>query len=260
MKIKSIIKASFISTSTFLWVTFLSVFPQALTPIQAQQVQNQQYYPTILELFTSQGCSSCPPADAALKNFGKDKDLIPLAFHVDYWDGLGWKDIFSSAEFTERQKFYQHALKTDYIFTPQMIVQGRYSAVGSRVDKVLSLIDQYRQENLVSYDDIGLNLSIDQGELLVDLDHKTKEHGPLLVLALSYDQQHITEIERGENAGRTIDNQYIVRDMHALGRWNGASKQDMSLDLHQLTGKDGIVVLLHHLHDGKIYVGQRILR
>src|SRR5581483_3518730 len=95
---------------------------------------------SVLELFTSQGCSSCPPADALAGRLSTDPGLLVLSFHVDYWDDLGWKDSFSSQQSTDRQYQYARALRQQTVFTPQLIVNGRRSLVGSQENEVRKAI------------------------------------------------------------------------------------------------------------------------
>src|SRR5437868_14761375 len=112
----------------------------------APAVAGETTRPIVVELFTSQGCSSCPPADALLGELARRDDVLPLAFHVDYWDRLGWKDPFSSAAATARQRTYARQLDAANVYTPQMVVDGRIDVVGSYRDQVLRAIDRARQD------------------------------------------------------------------------------------------------------------------
>ena len=101
--------------------------------------------PVMVELFTSQGCSSCPPADALLAELADRDDVIAMALHVDYWDYIGWKDKFADPAFTKRQKLYAYAAGTRTIYTPQMIVNGREHVVGSKPMKLADLIERHKR-------------------------------------------------------------------------------------------------------------------
>src|SRR4051812_17852201 len=124
--------------------------------------------PVVVELFTSQGCSSCPPADALLGELTRRADVLPLAFHVDYWNRLGWKDPYSSAESTARQRTYARQLGLRTIYTPQMVVDGGIDVVGSERADVLKAIDAARASQRtvpieVARDGDGLRVRVGAG-------------------------------------------------------------------------------------------------
>ena len=106
----------------------------------SQAVQAETRQPVVVELYTSQGCSSCPPADAFLGELARQDDVIALSLHVDYWDYMGWTDTFASPVTTARQRAYKQALNSRYVYTPQIVVDGRGHAVGSRRAEVRTLI------------------------------------------------------------------------------------------------------------------------
>ena len=112
-------------------------------------------HPVVVELFTSQGCSSCPPADAVLHDLASRDDVLPLALHVDYWDYIGWKDQFAKPSHTNRQKAYAHVGGRNMIYTPQMVVQGQEDVVGVKAMKLAELIEKHRNAPVL----VDLNVS-----------------------------------------------------------------------------------------------------
>lgn len=175
--------------------------------------------PRVVELFTSQGCSSCPPADALLGELARRDDVIALAFHVDYWNNLGWEDHFSSAAATERQTAYARFMKLDSIYTPQMVIDGTSDVVGSRRSAVLALLQGMR-------DGIGVKAARDGDNLVVEIgpaqENATVKTGDVVLVA--YSETAETKVPRGENAGRTLREYNIVRGFWKLGSWSGASE------------------------------------
>jgi hypothetical protein len=172
--------------------------------------------PVVVELFTSQGCSSCPPADRIFSELAQDEDIIPLALHVDYWDYLGWRDVFGSPAYSDRQRAYAHARGERMVYTPQMVIGGIDQVVGSRVMKVAKLLRKHAERDLP----VDLTLERHGDEIAV----RAEAEGDLpemIVLMVTYLPEATIEIERGENAGRTITYNNIVQDMVPLGTWDG---------------------------------------
>lgn len=178
-------------------IYLLLLFLGLAAPAQAEQ----QSPPVVVELFTSQGCSSCPPADALLGELAARPGILALSFHVDYWNYLGWRDPFSSPESTQRQYGYGRAFNLRTVYTPQMVVQGRKELVGSRKGAV---------EQAVVHADPGLAVNLSwQGEVLqVGLPDLPQEVELWLVV---YDSGQVTQIKRGENRGRRLHNRNVVR-------------------------------------------------
>jgi hypothetical protein len=164
-------------------------------------------------LFTSEGCSSCPPADELLIRMQKDhgQRIIPLSFHVDYWDYIGWKDPFASREFTQRQERYNRALGEGSNYTPQMIVDGREAFVGSDASKAKAAIQRATPSSKVSIhvhrDQAGLKLSIPNLGLL-------KASAELMLFITEDDLQ--SRVQRGENGGRLLHHTAVVREARRL--------------------------------------------
>jgi hypothetical protein len=173
----------------------------------------------VIELFTSQGCSSCPPADQLLSRLGKEPiataRVIPLAFHVDYWNSLGWQDPFSSALWSDRQHRYARAFHSDQVYTPQLVLNGSQQMVGSderrvrdQIDRDLSHVDQ----GAVKFDRVTIDGSTIHADLHGRLERSLSGRRPNIVVAL-YENNTATAVVRGENSGRRLANDYIVRSL-----------------------------------------------
>jgi hypothetical protein len=174
--------------------------------------------PVVVELFTSQSCSSCPPAEALLGELAdKPGDLLPLAFHVTYWNRLDWRDTFSLPAATERQQAYAERLG-EGSFTPQIVVDGRRSVVGSRRGEVSAAIGQARGAASAA---LPVSLARAGGNLVVRLGAGS---GAADILLVGFDARHETRVARGENAGRTIVQANVVRSVRSLGRWDGSAR------------------------------------
>ena len=175
-----------------------------------------QEAPVVVELFTSQGCSSCPPADAFLTDLSRQRqDVLPLAFHVTYWDYLGWKDPYSLDAATVRQHEYAKLLdNADGVYTPQMVVDGATGFVGSNRSQGLEAIGAaMRKPVAVSLTRKGIGLVIAVGT----------GFGRARVLLVGFDLTHETRIGRGENDGRTLTESNIVRSLTPVGTWSGSA-------------------------------------
>jgi hypothetical protein len=176
--------------------------------------------PVVVELFTSQGCSSCPPADAYLGKLADRHDILPLAFHVNYWDYIGWKDPFASAIATERQYSYGHALGLNMVYTPQMVVGGTHDAVGSDENAVSRAIEMD-----ASRPKLKLTVVRDEsGAYRVEIPAGPAASAATVWLAL-FDHAHKTPVARGENSGTTLIEYNIVREWRKIGDWNGKAEQ-----------------------------------
>jgi hypothetical protein len=169
--------------------------------------------PVVVELFTSQGCSSCPPADALIHDIANDPAMrgrvIPLAFHVDYWDRLGWRDPFSSAEWTQRQGRYARTMHLSSAYTPQGVVNGTHEFVGSNRAALSAALEKASNEKPRT--EITLTARREGNSLIATI-HAAVPSNDDLMLAVVEDGV-TTRIEHGENAGRTITNDAIVRKL-----------------------------------------------
>ncbi len=202
---------------------------------------------TVVELYTSQGCSSCPPADAFLGELAKRDDLLALSIHVDYWDYIGWKDRFASPANTKRQRAYASKLGMRYVYTPQMIVQGAHHTTGSDRAKILAMIAKAQKSNRVA-----VKISRAEGGIRVTVPGADTTDEAAVWLAV-FDTKHDTVIKRGENGGRTLSYYNVVRGMKRIGTWSGqpldipTGNADMSTE-----GRDGCAVILQSVSTGRI--------
>ena len=174
--------------------------------------------PAVLELFTSEGCNSCPPAEAYVGELARRSDVLPLAFHVDYWDDLGWRDRFGLAQSVERQRDYARTLHLTTVYTPQVVIDGRNDYLGSDRSAIATALKASRAG-------VPVALMIRDGEVQVKLDPRSERLPASDVLLVTYLRKAVSAIGRGENAGRTLDEYNIVRSFQPLGRWDGAAKE-----------------------------------
>jgi hypothetical protein len=170
--------------------------------------------PVVVELFTSQGCSSCPPADAVLAELAKRPGVLALAFHVDYWDRLGWKDPFSSPMATARQRAYARLLGLRTVYTPQMVVDGADEFVGSDRRAVARALD--RAKTRAADPGIGVELRREGGMLVVRV-ASVAAPSRIAVQLVAFAPAHVTRVTAGENGGRVLANANVVRAVDTLG-------------------------------------------
>lgn len=178
----------------------------------------------VVELFTSQSCSSCPPADLVLTELAAMEDrlsILPLAFHVTYWDRLGWRDRFSLPEATERQRRYAGWLRSDTVYTPQAVVQGRAHYVGSDRPAILGAIERARAAAAA-----GPALSLArEGDALAATAGAAAGTGAGRLWLVGYDPRQVTPVRGGENSGRTLTESQVVRSLRAVGEWDGGAQR-----------------------------------
>jgi hypothetical protein len=193
----------------------------------------------VIELFTSQGCSSCPPADALLAEYAGRGDILALSFNVDYWDYLGWKDTLASPSHSARQRAYAVARGDGYIYTPQVVIDGLTHAVGSDRAKIDAALAAATGNLTVpvrltpSADTVTLDIGAATG-----MPHAT-------VWMVMYDEAVTVEVERGENTGRTLTYNNVVRKLRPVAMWKGRA---LSIDLPKSemvqTGAERCAILL----------------
>jgi len=200
-------------------------------PVRAAPVPAPIGRPVVLELFTSQGCSSCPPADALLGQLVQRPAVIALAWHVDYWDNLGWRDPYASRLATERQRAYAGRLGSE-VFTPALVVDGARIVVGSErgeVEAAITAAPALPVAVTVSRGADGLVAAISAGS------------GPLRAVFAAYDPERATNVGAGENGGARLREYRIVRKSVMLGEWDGTPRR---FNLPTLEPGQGAAVLV----------------
>jgi hypothetical protein len=209
-------------------------------------------HPVVVELFTSQGCYSCPPADKYVGVLKKRENVIALAYHVDYWDYIGWKDPFATPVNTQRQRGYSKAMGLWSIYTPQMVIDGRLEGAGSRSGEISDKIGRVSTMSLADRVSIPVALQANGPRLRVEIEGgAAPEAGDIWLV--TYDEERTTAIPRGENAGKSLTEYNIVRGIWRLGDWNGqpVSVEYDTKDFESLA--DNAVVLLQEKNQGAIY-------
>ncbi|GLS87355.1 hypothetical protein GCM10010873_23290 [Cypionkella aquatica] len=209
----------------------LAVSAAVMLPVQALAESEQG---VLVELYTSQGCSSCPPADELMAKLATMPGVIGLTLHVDYWDYIGWTDTFGKAQFTERQKAYAHASGEKMIYTPQMIVAGGARVAGNQPDQVAAALAA------VPPSQVALTLARQGGDLVIKASSAQALAKDVTVQLVHYTDKAMVEIDRGENAGMKVAYHNIVTAWQKVGSWSGAAP----LDLVTPAGEGPVVVLL----------------
>jgi hypothetical protein len=203
--------------------------------------------PVVVELFTSQGCSSCPPANAYLNELSKGRrDVLALAFHVTYWDRLGWKDPFSLAAATDRQAAYGRRFG-DGSYTPEIVVDGAAGMVGSDRDEVGPAIENARRNGQTV---AAVNVTRNGEQLAIEVGPGA---GSGRVLLIGFDREHTTAVRRGENSGATLTEANVVRSIRSVGQWSGGA---LRLNERFPEGQD--VAVLIEAPDGRIIGATRL--
>jgi hypothetical protein len=192
----------------------------AATPFRAWAAEP----PIVVELFTSQGCSSCPPADKYFGDLAKRPDVIALAFHIEYWNYIGWTDAYSKPWATRRQRDYQAAMKLRYVYTPEMVIQGEAEGIASEpaaIEPMIRAAETKRRPHP--------NLTLrwrDDGALVADIGEGQSPPGePATLWLVGFDKMHTMAVTTGENAGKTAWDHHAVRNFRRLGSWAGYSEQ-----------------------------------
>jgi hypothetical protein len=195
-----------------LWIRVCLVASAGLAGTVAQADAPSR--PVVVELFTAQGCSSCPPADAYLGRLSEQPGVVALAFHVDYWDSSGWRDKFELHQAVERQNAYVRNLHVASAFTPQFVIDGRKNATDTNT--IVQALQEPR-------DAVPLTLAVHEGQVVVDVGDKQGGH-PSDVVLVTFLRHASTNVGRGENSGKTLEEFNIVRSIRTLGEWKGATE------------------------------------
>ena len=203
----------------------------------------------VVELYTSQGCSACPPADELLAELADDPHVLALALHVDYWDYIGWTDHFGQAAFTARQKAYARAAGSRMLYTPQFIIDGSERVEGNQPARVQALIAQQ-----LGTAEPNLTLTREGEKVHVQAAAASLSQ-PVQVQVVRFRPEMTVEIERGENAGKSIAYRNIVTDWQIIGDWDGRTPLDLQATAG---GQDRTVVILQAPGPGPVVAAERL--
>lgn len=231
--------------STILTAGLLSAGLGFSAPLAAEQ------RPVVVELYTSQGCSSCPPADEILAALGDNEDVIAIALHVDYWDYIGWEDEFGHPAHADRQRAYAVKAGRRSIYTPEIVVNGQTDIVGAKpmvLSKAIATHKQAPQRMRLDARRDGPNLQI-RGSVPSGVANQMEIH------VLRVTPMHTSTITRGENKSKTIEYTNIAHDWRIAGTWEGKTPLEMSLNV---TGDDPVVVLVQEAGAGPIVAAARV--
>jgi hypothetical protein len=234
----------------------LAVLTLILMPLPAPA---QDRSPVVVELYTSQGCNSCPPADAYFGELTRRPDLLTLAFHVDYWNYIGWTDPFARPWATARQKAYQMSLNERYVYTPQMVVNGAAQGIGSERDTIERLIRAAVAARGAEGPELALRWRQD-GALLVEVGAgDSPPRAPADIWLVGFDGKHQTEVTQGENEGQTITDYHPVKTYRRIGGWPGWSLElVVPADEAKAAGDGGIAVLVQAAEVGPLFAAATI--
>lgn len=215
----------FVSAACGLWLA-------AVAQVQAEPV-------VVVELYTSQGCSSCPPADEFVSMLAANPQILPLALHVDYWDYIGWADKFAHPKFTDRQRAYAKAVGSRTIYTPQLIIGG--------ADRIEGFAPEETAERLRAHLEAGtpvrLTVTREGDKLVIRAEADPPLDEPVRVQLVRYKPEETVTIERGENAGKTVTYTNIVTSWERIGDWSG--REPLELTAHFPGDEPGAVIVQH---------------
>ena len=208
--------------------------------------------PVVVELFTSQGCSNCPPVDELLGELAQHEDVIALALHVDYWDYIGWADTFANPAFTARQHGYARAAGSTVVYTPQLVIGGEAQMIGHQPMAVFGEIVAHVE----APDPVVLELTrVGEGFVLHAQMQGPAPDGVMLIHLVRYTPFEVVDIRRGENANQALEYHNIVRDWQVVAEWDG--RDEITVDLPQ-NGSEPHVVIVQEATHGPILAAARL--
>ncbi len=210
-------------------------------------LQTKTYSPdsknvAVLELFTSQGCSSCPSADRLLEKYSTKDNVIALSFHVDYWNRLGWKDPFSSPDFTRRQNNYATALNAG-VYTPQLVINGQDEMVGSDARKIENTLKKVWSQNQASEISVQ-SVNLENGKATINYTIKGNTDGNSLLNIAIVEKKTMTTIKAGENGGVTLSGTNVVRNFKTISN-TPEGKNIYNIEVPAGINKENISVVLY---------------
>ncbi len=210
-----------------------------LTSLSAAEIT---YPKAVVELFTSQGCYSCPPADKIIGEYSKGSEVLGLSWHVDYWDYLGWKDVFGSKSNTQRQYGYARALKERQVYTPQAVINGRTHTVGSNKGKIktaMGILNSSKRGMIVP-----IKATMTDTSIKINIENSLDAADATLYMVF-FNKEHKVKIKRGENGGKTLSYHNVVHASQALGMVK-ANGLEMEFPIAEMKrhGYDGCALIL----------------
>ncbi|MEQ1612859.1 MAG: DUF1223 domain-containing protein, partial [Hyphomicrobiaceae bacterium] len=197
----------------------LAMIVVVLTVAGAAQAQTVAPSLTVVELFTSQGCSSCPAADALFKAYAARRDLVALSMPVDYWDYLGWKDTLASPKCSKRQRAYAKVRGDGQVYTPQLVVNGRAHVNGASKNEIEAALKAAAGQLA----GVAIKAVVDGGLITIDMPVTTLKVAEATVWLAVVQAEAVVEIRAGENRGRNLTYYNVVRDLVPIGMWNGTA-------------------------------------
>lgn len=207
--------------------------------------------PVVVELFTSQGCSSCPPADALLGELAQRADILPLALHVDYWDYIGWKDSFGQAAFTKRQRKYAYVAGARTVYTPQMVIGGQDHVIGYKPMRVADLLAEHKKASS------GITIALEErdGKLHVEMRSRAPLTRRAVVQLVRFTPQATVHVRSGENRGRKLTYYNVVTELVEVGQWGGRAAFRKSLGPR---GEGEVAVVVQTSGSGPVLAAARL--
>ena len=214
----------------------------------------------VLELFTSQGCSSCPPADKALQAITEQaarngKAVYGLSFHVDYWNRLGWQDPFSAKQYTDRQRQYDRLLHTQ-TYTPQLVINGKQDIIGGQRGRIEQTIQSIQQQSASAF--IGVAGTLTRHATQVNVSYELSAAGPYRVNVALVQKEARTAVKNGENEGRTLVSTNVVRQFKAVDESGTSGSVSLPLPAGLTTSQTAVLVYVQRMDTGQV-VGATML-
>ena len=221
-------------------------FTGCLSMSGAAKAQDNSTRTSVLELYTSQGCKSCPQADKNLASYADDPNVLALSFHVNYWDYMGWRDTLASQDNTDRQNAYRNSFNAKMVYTPQAIVNGAAEMNGNDADVVKKHLADNKLNVPVSI------TKLDDGRLSIEIAAGEKPEKPVHVVMFYLRDSVTIPIDKGENAGQSVTYRNTVTDINTIGMWDGKALK-IELPASELTRKDvsGCAVVLQESNSEK---------
>ena len=233
-------------------VNFLKLATAALillSPSTAIATQSVKEPKAVVELFTSQGCNSCPPADELLSELAASGDIVALAYHVDYWDYLGWRDTLANPDNTARQYEYNRAFGNRMVYTPQAVINGRQQMNGAKRGKVENAIR--RMAGTAEGMSVDLDVSYVGDLLVIETGSVNRDVGDAQVFLVYFDSATKVEIDRGRNTGRSYTYVNAVSGFHTVGMWHGkAARFELPVSEIARKASGGCAVLVQEMREG----------